>query len=328
MAVKLIKGKKAIFFTLIAISLVAAMALLYTPNPAAEINPGRFGTEARVKSTNALVADIKETYLESALKVSSHKAMIALTEHMKSNNQFLADFQGSFSEAVMMGTIDGQPSSTMRGNTMPEWLERISNVSRGTFNVEINFTAHNVKAYHAEPWKVDVQLNVSFSASTETAVWNMTEHIAAAQISIEGLEDPYYSVNTVGLYIKKVNRTNTTSAKWDASSVQNHLKWETYVHFPDSKAPSFIMRFENRSMNSSCCGIEGLANPQKLQSIGFERHQMESYADYLFWSHKFANNCTQLYNITGLWDEFRYFKLDFEHVTRYNITSQDAVRNC
>ena len=94
-------------------------------------------------------------------------------------------------------------------------------------------------------------------------------------------------------------------------------------HLPN-KSEGVLMRFTNAITNSSCCGIESMVNPNKVNPSD----QIESYADYHFWSHKFANNCTQLYNITGLWDEFRYFKLDFEHVARYNITAQDAVRTC
>ena len=61
---------------------------------------------------------------------------------------------------------------------------------------------------------------------------------------------------------------------------------------------------------------------------------MDSYVDYIFWNAADNTPCNLLYNITnpatggGIWDEFRYFKLDFEHLVKYNVTSQDSVRVC
>ena len=83
------------------------------------------------------------------------------------------------------------------------------------------------------------------------------------------------------------------------------------------------MRFTNTISSSSCCGIESLVNPNKISPSD----QRESYVDYLFWSHRFSNDCTQLYNINGLWDEFSFFKLELDHVVRYNVQGT-ATKTC
>ena len=85
------------------------------------------------------------------------------------------------------------------------------------------------------------------------------------------------------------------------------------------------MRFTNTSLNSGCCGIESAVNPSK-PAIG---DKMESYADYLFFNHTYQNRCTELYNITepSFKSEFPHFKLDFEHLVLYNLTT-GAIRAC
>ena len=94
--------------------------------------------------------------------------------------------------------------------------------------------------------------------------------------------------------------------------------------YDGSKAPDFIMRFTNTSMNSSCCGIESVADPNKLAN----RDQMESYADYLFFNHSLMGKCTQLYNVTSLWPDYRPVKLDFGHLALYNLTNSSFVAAC
>ena len=90
------------------------------------------------------------------------------------------------------------------------------------------------------------------------------------------------------------------------------------------------MRFTNTTAASNCCGIESLVDPNKISPSD----QRESYADYLFWTHVYNSQCPLLYNITnpstgeGLWDEFRYFKLELDHVVKYNITSEYVVGTC
>ena len=143
-------------------------------------------------------------------------------------------------------------------------------------------------------------------------------------IGIEGFYDPYYLKNTNGMYTNKIKKSTVQFNDWAIAKVREHLRNGTYVHWEDSDAPSFLMRFTNTMSASSCCGIESLINPNKIAPSD----TTDSYADYLYWPHIFSGNCAQLYNITGLWNEFMYFKLDAGHVVKYNITSTDAVKTC
>ena len=212
----------------------------------------------------------------------------------------------------------------MFNNTLTDWNNRIANTARDTLNVNTTISVNSVSLSQAKPWNIDPQLDINFSVKSNVAEWRKNA-IIKTTTSIEGLPDPYYLVNTrPNSYTNIIKKSTVEFNQWSIAKLREHLRNGTYVHWENSDAPSFLMRFTNTINTSSCCGIESLVNPNKISPSD----QRESYVDYLFWSHKFSNNCTQLYNITGLWDEFRYFKLDLAHVARYNITAQDAVVTC
>ena len=326
-------GKKGIFLTFIAISLIAAFILIFLPSDIS-LKKNIPVVKTRVTNINEYVLDLENIYLKTALESSGTKATIALTEYMKTQNRFLTGFEDDFKQVLLTGDIDGIPIDNfiepdiMAGNTYPDWLEKIKAAADGAFNVNTNFEAislNNIEVYQARPWLLTVDANVSFTVSSETASWKKNI-LVRSEIDIQNFNDPYYLVNTAGSYANRINKSSVNLNEWDINNVKDHIRHGTYVHFEDSKAPSFIMRFTNTSLNSSCCGIESLANPNK-PAIGDE---MESYADYLFFNHTYQDKCTQLYNITepSFKSEFPGFKLDFEHLELYNLISSGTVRAC
>lgn len=324
-------GKKGIFLTFIAISLTAAFILIFLPSDIS-LEKGIPVIKTRVSTINEYVVDLENVYLETALQSSGTKTIIALTEYMKAQNRFLVGFEDDFEQVMLTGNIDGIPiddfiePDIMAGNTYPDWLDKIKAAADSAFNVNTNFGAislSNVQVYQTRPWLLTVDANVSFTVSSETASWKKNI-LVRSEIDIQNFNDPYYLINTAGSYANRINKSSVNFNEWDVNRVKDHIRYGTYAHFEDSKAPSFIMRFTNTSLNSSCCGIESLVNPSK-PTIG---DKMESYADYLFFNHTYQNLCSQLYNVTAVWDEFDDFKLDFEHLVLYNLTSSGAVRAC
>jgi len=263
------------------------------------------------------------------LRAATYKTILSLIYYMNSTGSYIPDFDASFSEVMATGKINGVPIDSITGkkimenNTLTDWNNKIIEVSKDTLNANTTITIINVSASQSKPWNIDSSMLVNYSVKSNVAEWKRSALITTTT-SIEGMHDPYYLANTNKAYTNRIKKSTVEFNQWNIAKVREHLRNGTYVHWENSDAPSFLMRFTNTISQSPCCGIESTVNPNRITPSD----QRESYADYFFWSHKFANNCTQLYNITGLWDEFRHFKLDFDHVARYNITSQDAVRNC
>lgn len=322
-------NNNGIFFTFIAITIIAVFLVVFTPQADISLQKDTKAIGTRINTVDSYITDLENRYFETVLRASSYKAILSMAFYMNSTGSYIPNFDASFSEVMRTGNINGVPIDSITGrkimenSTLTDWNNRIIEVARDTLNVNTTITILNVSAFQTKPWNIDSSMLVNYSVHSNVAEWKRSALIRAT-ISIEEMPDPYYLVNANPSYPAQIKKSSVEFNKWNIAKVREHLRNGTYVHWEDSDAPSFLMRFSNTMSASSCCGIESLVNPNKI-SPGDQR---ESYADYFFWSHKFANNCTQLYNITGLWDEFRHFKLDFDHVARYNITSQDAVRNC
>ena len=327
--------KKGIFFTFIAITIMALFILIYTPQADISFQKDTQAVKNRISSINNYVSDLESSYFETVLRATTYKTILSLIFYINSTGSFINNLDPVFSEVMINGTINQVQIDTITGkkimdnNTLTNWSNRIIEAARDTSNVNTTIIINSVSVFQTKPWNIDSSLSLSFTVKSNVAEWNKSA-IISTTIDIGGFYDPYYLINTNKAYTNQIKKSTVEFNQWNISKVREHLRNGTYVHWENSDAPSFLMRFTNTITSSSCCGIESLVNPNKISSSD----QIDSYVDYIFWNP--ANNipCNQLYNITnpptslGLWDEFRYFKLDIDHVARYNITSQYAVKTC
>jgi hypothetical protein len=324
-----ILSKKGIFFTFIAITIMAVFILVFTPQADISLQKDERSVRTRINSIDHYVNDLEKGYFEAALRASTYKTILSLIFYMNTTGHYLTDLDSAFSEVILNGTINKVPIDSVTGkkimenSTLTNWTNKIIETAKDTLNVNTTIKVNDISVFQTKPWNIDSTISVNFTVKSNIVEWKK-ESIISATIGLEGFHDPYYLVNTNRAYTNQITKSSLDFNQWNLSQAREHLRNGTYLHWQNSDAPSFLMRFTNTTTNSSCCGIESLVNPNKINPSD----QIESYADYLFWSHKFARNCTQLYNVTGLWDEFKYFKLDFEHVIKYNITGQYVIRTC
>ena len=335
---KILAAKKGIFFTFIAITIMTIFIIVYTPQADITLQKDTKYIKVRINSVDNYVGDLKSSYFETVLRATTQKAILSMVLYMNSTGKYIKNFDSVFSEVMINGTINNVPVDSITGkkimynNTLINWSKRIISSARDTYNVNTTIKIENLSVSQSKPWTLDSAMKINFSIKSNVAEWNDENVIISTIVNIEGFPDPYYLVNTNGAYSNQIKKSSVEFDQWNISIARGHLRNGTYVHWSLSDAPSFLMRFSNITTNSSCCGIESIVNPNKIAP----NDQRESYADYAFWAHDYnpVANCTQIYNITnpqtggGLWDEFRFVKLDFNHLTKYNITGQDSVRNC
>ncbi len=326
---KVIRGKKGIFFTFIAITIVTLFILLYTPQSDISLQKDKQSVTARISSVDEYVSELEGSYFETALKSSGFKAVQSLIFYMNKTGKFLNELDPVFYEVMLNGTIGNIPIDSITGkaimedNTLRNWSDKISQAAKDTLNVNTTITFINASVRSVTSKEIEPQLVFNIAVKSSVADWNKNA-IVSTRFSIEGFYDPYYLVNTNGEYTNQITVSNVEFNGWNSSIVREHLRNGTYVHWVSSNAPDFLGRFTNSTANSSCCGIESFVNPTKISPSD----TYEDYVDYLYWGHAFLNNCTVLYNITGLWDEFMYFKLDFDSVLLYNISLSEAIKTC
>lgn len=337
-----IKLKRGIFFTLIAIVIMALLIIILTPKADVSLQKDAQAIRKRIDSVDNYVATLEDSYFKTALEATTFKTILSLALYINKTEAFLNNFDNAFYEVIVNGTINKVPidlttkAKIMDNNSLMNWSNRIIKTANSTYHVNTTIVFINVSVNQTDPWTLTTRLTLNITVKSNVAEWRRNKTIIATT-SIEGLYDPYYLINTEGLYDKQIRKSDIQFDEWNLTHVRTALKNATYVHWKNSKAPSYLMRFVNNLEASECCGIESFVDPNKIMPNDIDHiDQRESYLDYLFWSHVYnpIEECTKLYNITnpltgdGLWDEFKYFKLDIYNVILYNITSEYAVRNC
>jgi len=330
MAIKQL-GKKGMFLTFISISIIAVLIIMFTPSDV-NLRKDISVVETRASNVNSYVLDLEDVYLARTLESSGIKTIISLISYTNKTRGFLTNFEANFKEVILNGTINKVPidsitgQNIMKDSTYTNLTNKIVNASKNVFNVDTTFTINNVKVYQIRPWFVNVDANVSFSVNSETASWNKENAIIKAEIEIENFNDPYYLVSTGGNYANKIRKSGTRFDEWNVGKVKDFIRDGNYTRWENGNAPSFVMRFTNDLSASTCCGIESIVNPNNPAISDKD----VSYADYKYWSSTPVCPNSNLYivnGITGPFPLFPNFKLDLDHVVRYNLTP-NAVLKC
>ena len=313
--------KKGMFLTFISIAIIAGIIIIFNPT-SVDLKKDVSSIKSRVSNVNDYVFDLENVYLKRALQASGRKSLISLIANMGTTKSFLSDFDSSFKEIILEGTISGANVPEMDGHTFLELKDQIAAAAEKSFNVQTEFSpiaASNINVFQENLWFITVEADVSFKVSTaeNTASWERKGTISA-DISIENLIDPYYLVKTNGAYVNKVRRSGTSFDDWTLAKVTDFIADGNYTHFADGNSPDFISRFTGSVTPSQCCGIESLVNPGKTPA------RSTSYADYLFWSS--ADSCASpplsLFKVTGISSPF---KLDIGHISKYNLQAETQL---
>ena len=332
-----IAKKRGIFFTFIAIIIMAVFVIVLVPKIDVNLQKDAQVISTKIGTVDNYIVILEDSYFETVLRATTFKTLLSLSFYENSTGKFLADFDSAFSEIMINGTINKVPVDSITGkkimgnSTLINWSNAVAETARSTYNVNTTVIIINVSVNQTDPWSLTSTLSLNITVESSVAEWRRLKTIKT-KLSLEALPDPYYLVNTNGLYDQKIKQSAIPFDRWNISQVRITLRNATYVYWNSAKAPSYLMRFVNNTKSSQCCGIESLVDPNKIAASD----QRDSYVDYLFWSHTYnpIENCANIYNITnpatggGIWDEFRYFKLDLDHIVFYNVTSNDAVRNC
>ncbi|MBI3034821.1 hypothetical protein HYY71_00725 [Candidatus Woesearchaeota archaeon] len=324
--------KKGVFFTLIAIAIMALSIIIFTPQADISLQKDSQAIRARISSIDNYVDDLENNYFKTVLRATTHKTLLSLIFYINSTGSYI-DLDSAFYEVALNGTINQVPidSTTgkklMENSTLANWSQKIADAAKDTLNVNTTITIKNASVSQTKPWQIDSRIAANITVKSNVAEWSRIS-TATASIGIEDFYDPYYLVNTDGAYANQIRISTLEFGKWNVSHVREHLRNGTYMHWENSNAPNFLMRFTNNLQPSACCGIESFVDPNKISAPD----QIRSYVDYMLWGGN--PQCADLFNITnpqtggGVWDEFRFFKLDINHTLKYNITSNDAIRTC
>jgi hypothetical protein len=210
----------------------------------------------------------------------------------------------------------------MNASTFPDWTKNMGDKAK---TVSLNLTISNgeISLLQEDPWNIIVRVEVEYQFVDlgNIANWSYNK-VYDVVVPINGFEDPLYVINSYGRLTNVItptpfdnNYVYFQSGNWNADNLLEHLNYSYYAHNPS--APSFLMRLENNTANSSY-GIESFVNLQKVSEAGLVINSEASTIDYLYWTNTPGTYGT---NLTPSW-----FRIDSNHLAKYNLTNISFVK--
>jgi type II secretory pathway pseudopilin PulG len=260
---EIIKNKRGIFFTAIALVIVSLLLISYTFF--SQVNE-RKAIQKRIETMNNFLFSMEQD-LTRQIRTSGFRIIFLMQKRIIEQGSYITNVNETFKEAFFNGTIDGTTNEEiqilMEGATFSGIVNNTNNKAN-KINAQISLENATISIDQGDPWNVRVTLETKLSLNDQSnlASWNRTT-IITAFIPIEGFEDPLYPIesNNPGT-INKINKTIYTS--FDSSNLILHAQNAFYTENTD--APSFLDRLEGKIANQNPQGIESLAVP-KLTSI-------------------------------------------------------------
>src|SRR3989338_4846814 len=99
-------NNKGIFFTFIAITIMAVFLLVFTPQADISLQKDMRAASTRISVIDNYIRDLENNYFETVLRASAYKTVLSLIFYMNSTGSYLADFDASFSEVITTGKIN------------------------------------------------------------------------------------------------------------------------------------------------------------------------------------------------------------------------------
>ncbi len=332
----LIKNKKSIFFTIVSISLVSLFLITFMGVSNISFNRPEFLIETEFNILHSYTKELKENFIKDVLIINSINSLEEMLDYVDDNNGVIDNFQANFSNLMIDGSINIDGNEINISQNISSYVNDLDNEAKSLFGIKSNTTIHSIDIIQYEPWKVNILANISINASLLNISYNIND-LFNYSISITGFRDPVYLRNFN--YNHSIKKTKLN--KFDTiDDVLRLIEEREYRHIPDS--PSFIMRFENKTTNSNCCGIQSFINTTFAQKIinsnpNYNSPLNFSFVDY--YSANRVNSCAdapdsledyEVYNITGISNQSIAigFNLDVNFIDLYNISNDVDQEIC
>jgi hypothetical protein len=300
------KGKKSMFFTILALLFVDIFLISYQARVDYDQTNKFYSMRSRIHLINDFIESLEQD-AERGLYISGSRAMISLNNYVISEFRPLDDSGGVlkyYNETIISGTINGENNYTllMDNNTLIDWANRMT-VLANQIGLILNLEYSNLTINHSSPYNIRTSIYIKYilNDTKNTAYWNRSAKITT-DISISGWQDPYYSLNTKGV-MRQITPHNITI--WNSSTTKYFINEDFYR--ASSKAPSFLLRLENRTQ-SSPHGIFTILNLSSLAFKDYNNTYNLSVIDFYYINQ--TNLSTA--KIDGIDEE--WFRLD-EHFT-------------
>jgi hypothetical protein len=295
-------NKKAMFFTISTILLVSL--LLATMS----IPIKNTSAKKRITTMNNLIQDI-ETDITRASSIIGKRAIISLTNEIINNFEYSENVEEDIKELMLYSTLNNITSSHMEDTNINNWIEKMQQ-NANKINLDLDMEIIEIETRQSNPWNIDLSISyhLTLKDKNNIAEFNYEDNIKT-KVSIIGLEDPIYSMNTNGK-ISNIIVESLYSDFTENNNTDNLIDHTINQHYISSTlAPSYLDRLEGKA-DANINGIESLINIQNLidNKVNIKS---KTIVDYLY----FSSTSTTDYRIIGTPN---WFRIDESHLNTYD----------
>lgn len=155
--------------------------------------------------------DSIETDLNRFIEITGKRALISAVSNITVSGIPLDDAQLRLKELVENGTLRGVPSPLVNTDNLNSWEAKVETIASNSGfdllfkNIEMNITQNNSFIILFE---IKALVNISDQNINMGVLRNIT---ATSFVSIEGIEDPIFPLNTLGRVFRIVRQSNFTN---------------------------------------------------------------------------------------------------------------------
>lgn len=300
-----------------------------------------------------LIDDVKKEY-GNALEISGRRAAAYSINYVINSSQGLRDYemqscnefnyyldgaQAALAELMLCGTLFGEEHGEMDNNTLLNWTDDVGeriNGSRWNFELEIR----NITLVLKDAWSFAIFSTLEISARDRENSTKVNENFSVTGVvSILGLEDPLYKLNTNNSeLIRKFKQCNDSEVV-DGEEIERWIGSKCYQSSNLSyNCSTFFDRLEGnlnftekyveqhrRYFSSDDIGLESFLNVYHLYLHDLTEYEEDyTWVDYLFWQN-LTGDCTvdgtTVYDKNG---EIINFWIDLKHQEKYDISGANC----
>lgn len=196
---------KGQFYSMIAVLLAVPIFVFVVQYMSYSDSLGAAVSERVISDQMKQLADSIELDTAKAIEISARRALIEASNYVVSSGEPLSDAKENLTTLMLTGVLNGSESFMMQGNTMPNWSARIT-AKDTNFGVSVeygNLTIENRDGFSIE---VGIDVNVTVTERLGRARIDKVNVRKVAVVSVEGLEDPLFPMNTHGFIRRTIRR--------------------------------------------------------------------------------------------------------------------------
>jgi len=199
--------KGILYSTMIALMLIPILALVIFHSQTSQVR--NIDIDIRANELEYFTKSIERDLLRF-MEINGKRTLISAVSKVVVNGTGLDDAQLRLSEMFENGTLYGEPAPLIDTSNLEVWRGEIENIGSNTgFNVEFKDTQINIT--QSDSFNVLFEVRFLMNISDKTEIMGVAKNITAlALISIVGIEDPLFPLQTLGRVVRFIRISNVS----------------------------------------------------------------------------------------------------------------------